>query len=320
MVPVQNETVLTVASETNQLLIATHTSSQPPYMIAVTPGEEDERIFAISHNKQYMETGLTTAISLALSRLLVPSVLSPVVFIDVGCNAGVASLYALQFGVERSICVEPNTRLLSRLRYSRLLNAGSVDVQRFHVVSAAAWSSTSQVYLHWQRYGMAVINDEACGQTNDNCERVLSTRLDNILLEENSPLKSLLLDEKGQCISRLAVKVDVEGSEYHTLLGMAKILHCVEWLYLELSPENRLQEISHKRTSDTLKLLNEHGLQVSGFEKEKLRKYFHLESIEEATIQASLNQHRRLYPLDIKTMIMSNAVFLRSDYVATPKG
>eukprot|EP01138_Halocafeteria_seosinensis_P007794 gb/GECG01007963.1/.p1 GENE.gb/GECG01007963.1/~~gb/GECG01007963.1/.p1 ORF type:complete len:437 (+),score=21.97 gb/GECG01007963.1/:1-1311(+) len=308
----RDESFARISGESDKLILATLTSTHPPFLIAVPNHEEDEPRFCILRYRQNYEGELTRAVHAALTGLIVPlQGTRPVVFIDVGCNAAWASLYASQFGVAKIICIEANPQLEPRIRFSRLLNSVSYPPENFHLVSAPVSSLSTPVCLHWGRhYGGASITNGDCNRTG-NMFPLDSVKMDN-LLGVHSPFGYSLVGEDGACKSRLVVKIDVEGVEFNVLEGMKRLLPCVEFLYVELE-ESRSISRSGRSTADIFRLLeSDAGLRLSGTSSSLLNRKFGIDSIYDAIKLAVSNKHHSVSPdggISLKGNV--NAIFLR---------
>lgn len=168
-----------------------------------------------------------------LSRIIERYVGSGDHFVDVGANIGYFSLLAAgrvgDSGCVSAFEASPITRhaLLRNVR----LNAVA---HRVAVLGVAAWDGESELTLHqgpWENAGLSTLGSD---ERSIESFTVRAVALDDCLPFHERPVRF--------------VKIDVEGAEYHVLLGMRRIVDaCRPMIALELSPRF-LARLGHTAT------------------------------------------------------------------------
>lgn len=268
------------------------------YRMALPTRGEDELRAVIAQTGDYYDTGLREFVVWSLYSLL-PAVQGdetdyynmpaerfaasePGQFLDVGCNAGWATLVAVSLGA-RGTCVEPNPRLQARLRMSRALGIEDEVPGTMLLVPGGADRVSGVGNMEFATsFGMGTLlprdesnpqgkSDTAAGCKgtksasggNKWCFRVNTYSLDDVLLENRSPLgaapgelqtflqQAKLDDEQAAVRAELnaatfearlgttlehtstehiergppiAMKIDIEGMEPEALRGMQRLL------------------------------------------------------------------------------------------------
>lgn len=177
--------------------------------------------------------------------LILKSLVTGDVFIDVGANVGYYSILAAKIvgSAGEVVALEPVSETAKILGLNINLN-GLTNVK---VVPKAAWSTFSflKIYVPGKYYGMAS-SVKRHGTTSFTCQ-------------------ALPLDEMTKEIKRIKLmKIDVEGSEYQVLIGARETLRKTRHVIMEVSENsNEIERV----------------LKNAGFEIETLRfpTYIHAE-------------------------------------------
>lgn len=165
----------------------------------------------------------------AWKRLLQPGDL----FIDVGANVGVYSLWAAALGA-RVIAIEPDPIAAGRLRANLALNPG-IDVEVIEAAASAVDGTTS-----------------------------LTTGLDSKNhLGEGQQVRALTLDQIARKSPSIAgVKIDVEGAERLVLQGSVRLLQRRAVRVFQLEWNSASQALLGENRSPIRSLFDEHGYRL----------------------------------------------------------
>jgi len=129
------------------------------------------------------------------------------VFVDIGANVGVLSLFALTESVKAVHSFEPNSSMVSHLKRTRATNPLA---ERWYIHESAVGSSVGYLTLNVnsEYSGTTSFNDKWAGD-NDHAVQVPMTTLDHWCKEE-------------EITSVDAIKIDVEGWEFEVMLGASE--------------------------------------------------------------------------------------------------
>jgi len=165
------------------------------------------------------------------------------VFVDIGANCGLYSLYAARKIGEtgRVIAIEPTAEIADRMRENIALN----DFHNIEVVQAAAGDApgTISIYVHADNWGQT----SAAAQVGETAIEVPAVTIPDIV--------------KQQGVSRIAaLKADVEGYEDRAILPIIRELPKDVW------PRRILLEVQHAYlwAEPCLRLLTEAGYRFVG--------------------------------------------------------
>lgn len=145
------------------------------------------------------------------------------VFIDVGANIGVHSIYVMSSGVfGRAIAVEPEPNNFSLLKRNILLNGLE---QRITAIEAAASAHSGQLQLmrHRRNFGAHSVERTFARHAAD-AVTVAALSLDEILAHQGIGADQVAL-----------IKIDVEGHELAVLQGMGKLRQARVPIMVELT-------------------------------------------------------------------------------------
>jgi FkbM family methyltransferase len=171
------------------------------------------------------------------------------VFIDVGANIGYFTLLASRLVGHsgKVVAIEALPALYAALQHNLKIN----NAHNVRPVNCAAWDAEEEITIYTQPKNLP-------GQTTVMPAWARKWHLENTSRVQTAPLSAILRPEEFSA-ARL-IKIDVEGAEWHALVGMKALMaSCRDDLEIMIEVNSKMLEAEGKTPQDVLDFFAGYG-------------------------------------------------------------